>query len=242
MDILLAHGYFLYEDPHELKVMKPYPPLGVLYISSYLKSKGFEVGVFDSTFASMNDFNALLAKEHPSVVGIYTNLMTKFNVLKMVQICKANGTIVVLGGPEPPYYAKDYLTQGADIIVQGEGELTLEELLTHIAQHGLNRLEAIDGIAFRRDDGQVVETTPRAFIPDLSAHPWPDREAIDLPRYMQVWKDNHGKSSVSVIHARDVRIRVRGAVILSTAIPIAAARPPTPPTNCSGSKSATTLT
>ena len=202
MDILLAHGYFLYEDPHELKVMKPYPPLGVLYISSYLKSKGFEVGVFDSTFASMNDFNALLAKEHPSVVGIYTNLMTKFNVLKMVQICKANGTIVVLGGPEPPYYAKDYLTQGADIIVQGEGELTLEELLTHIAQHGLNRLEAIDGIAFRRDDGQVVETTPRAFIPDLSAHPWPDREAIDLPRYMQVWKDNHGKSSVSVIHAR----------------------------------------
>lgn len=45
MDILLTHGYFLYEDPLEKKVMKPYPPLGILYISSYLKSKGFGVGV-----------------------------------------------------------------------------------------------------------------------------------------------------------------------------------------------------
>ncbi|HLU11262.1 MAG TPA: radical SAM protein [Oceanobacillus sp.] len=202
MDILLAHGYFLYEDPHELKVMKPYPPLGILYISSYLKSKGFDVGIFDSTFASMNAFEETLAKERPPVVGIYTNLMTKFNVLKMIGICKAQGAIVVLGGPEPPYYASDYLEHGADIIVRGEGELTLEALLQHVAQHGLNGLEAIDGITFRRDDGQVVETAPRAFIPDLSAHPWPDREAIDLPRYMQVWKENHGKSSVSVIHAR----------------------------------------
>jgi len=32
MDILLTHGYFLYEDPKELQIMKPYPPLGILYI------------------------------------------------------------------------------------------------------------------------------------------------------------------------------------------------------------------
>ena len=50
MDILLAHGYFLYDDPHELKVMKPYPPLGILHIRAYLKGQGFDVGVFDSTF------------------------------------------------------------------------------------------------------------------------------------------------------------------------------------------------
>ena len=41
MDVLLTHGYFLYEDPHELAVMKPYPPLGLLYISSHLKARGF---------------------------------------------------------------------------------------------------------------------------------------------------------------------------------------------------------
>ncbi len=202
MDILLAHGYFLYEDPHEMKVMKPYPPLGILYISAYLKKQGFNVGVFDSTFSSMEKFKTLVAKERPSVVGIYTNMMTKHNVLMMAQICKAQGATVVLGGPEPPYYAEDYLANGADLIVKGEGELTLEELLPHLAQHGLTGLNTINGIAFRDVDGKVIETLPRAFIQDLSANPWPDREAIDLPQYMKVWKDNHGQSSVSVIQAR----------------------------------------
>ncbi len=44
MDILLTHGYFLHEDPHELKVMKPYPPLGILYNAAYLKRAGFDGG------------------------------------------------------------------------------------------------------------------------------------------------------------------------------------------------------
>lgn len=202
MDILLAHGYFLYEDPHELKVMKPYPPLGILYISSYLKKQGFDVGVFDSTFSAMSTFKALVAKKRPSVVGIYTNMMTKRNVLEMAHACKEAGAIVVLGGPEPPYYAENYLNHGADIIIKGEGELTLEELLPHLAKHGLSQLESITGIAFLSSDGKLVETLPRPFIADLSANPWPDREAIDIPQYMKIWKDNHGKSSVSVIQAR----------------------------------------
>ncbi|MEQ8673535.1 MAG: radical SAM protein [Aggregatilineales bacterium] len=202
MDILLAHGYFLYEDPHEMKVMRPYPPLGILYISSYLKSTGFEVGVFDSTFASMIEFAAYLQAERPSVVGLYTNMMTKRNVLKMVTLCKQIGASVVLGGPDPAYYAADYLAHGADIVIRGEGELTLEELLPHLAQKGLNDLGGILGIAYLDEQGNTVETFPRPQIQDLSAHPWPDREAIDIEQYMRVWKDNHGQSSVSVIQAR----------------------------------------
>jgi len=202
MDILLAHGYFLYEDPHELKVMKPYPPLGILYISAYLKQQGFAVGVFDSTFRTMNDFKNLITSERPSIVGIYTNMMTKRSVLEMVRLCKEAKLKVVLGGPEPPYYAADYLQRGADVIVKGEGELTLAELIPHLARSGTAQLESIQGIAFLDGDGKLVETLPRPFIPDLSANPWPDREAIDIPQYMKTWKDHHGKSSVSVIQAR----------------------------------------
>ena len=36
--ILLTHGYFLSEDEKERQIMKPYPPLGLLYLSAYLKS------------------------------------------------------------------------------------------------------------------------------------------------------------------------------------------------------------
>jgi anaerobic magnesium-protoporphyrin IX monomethyl ester cyclase len=202
LDILLAHGYFLFEDEHEKQVMRPYPPLGILHLSSYLKSKDFNVQVFDSTFSSLTDFEELIARERPPVVGLYTNLMTKQNILRMAAIAKVNDAIVILGGPDPPYYAAEYLSRGADIIVQGEGELTLEELLPHLAQYGLTRLENVAGIKYLNDDGQLVENGARAFIKPLSDLPWPDREAIDLDRYMQVWKDNHGQSSVSVIHAR----------------------------------------
>lgn len=202
MDILLAHAYFLHEDPHERAIMRPYPPLGILYLSSYLKARGFDVGVYDSTFDSLDGFRACLAAERPSLVGIYTNIMTKRNVLAMMRLCRQQGARVILGGPEPPHYAREYLLAGADIVVKGEGELTLAELIPHLTRHGTAGLNAIAGIAFLDDNGQLVETTPRPFIADLSVHPWPDREAIDIPAYMQVWQQHHGQTSISVIHAR----------------------------------------
>ncbi len=202
MDILLAHGYFLHEDPHELAVMKPYPPLGMLYVSSHLKAKDFDVGVFDSTFSSMDNFQQIVQDQRPPIVGIYTTLMTKQNVLKMARFCKSLGITVVLGGPEPPHYADEYLKRGADVIIIGEGELTLEDLLPHLAQHGLNQLGEIQGIAFRDDAGQVIRTAPRPYIQDLDAQPLPDRAAIDLPRYIQAWRDHHGIGSTSLVCAR----------------------------------------
>ncbi|MEO0563475.1 MAG: radical SAM protein, partial [Chloroflexota bacterium] len=202
MDILLAHGYFLHDDPHERAVMRPYPPLGILHLSSYLKSKGFDVGVFDATFATMQDYLDLVQAERPPVVGLYTNMMTKGNVLRMAAMAKAFDAVVVLGGPDPPYYAAEYLAEYADIIVQGEGELTLEELLPHLAQHGLNRLEGIQGIKYLDADGRLAENGARAFVKNISDLPWPDREAIDIETYMRIWKNHHGQSSVSVIHAR----------------------------------------
>ena len=39
-ELLLAHGYFLYEDPKELQIMKPYAPLGILYLCSHLRQQG----------------------------------------------------------------------------------------------------------------------------------------------------------------------------------------------------------
>lgn len=202
MDILLAHGYFLFEDPHELAVMRPYPPLGLLYVSAHLKAKGFNVGVFDSTFGSMSEFERLVQTAQPSVIGLYTTLMTKQNILRMMRFCQTQGVKVVLGGPEPPHYADEYLQRGADVIVIGEGEITLELLLPHLARYGLSRLWEVAGIAFRDDVGQVIRTDPRPYIQNLDEQPWPDREAIDLPRYINVWREHHGVGSTSLICAR----------------------------------------
>lgn len=209
MDILLTHGYFLYEDPHELEVMKPYPPLGILYISSHLKARGFDVDVFDTTFSRREAFEQYVRQEKPAVVGTYCNMMTKQNVLAMVRVCQEQDSTVILGGPEPANYPEEYLKRGADVVVIGEGELTLEELLPHLARHGPTEMQDIQGLVYREDDGRFVRTDPRPYIDDLDAQPFPDREAIDIGEYIRVWREHHGMGSVSLITARGCPYRCR---------------------------------
>ena len=201
-DILLTHGYRLFEDPHELAVMKPYPPLGILYLSSHLKAQGFAVDVFDATFADLAAFERALDERRPPVVGIYTNLMTRVNVLDLLPRIRSRGAKVVLGGPDPANHAERYLAAGADAIVIGEGEVTLAELLTAWRADGSADLAGTAGLAFRGTDGRTVRTLPRPNLPDLDAQPFPDREAIDLDRYVSTWREHHGRGSVSLITAR----------------------------------------
>jgi len=182
--------------------MKPYPPLGVLYISAHLKARGFDVEVFDTTFRSRQDFFEHVTRTRPRVVGIYCTLMTRQNAVAMARFCKAQGAVVVLGGPEPANYADEYLARGADVVVVGEGELTLEELLPHLQRSGPSGMSHIKGLVYREEDGTVVRTDPRAYIANLDAQPLPDRATIDVEAYLRVWRDHHGAGSVSLITAR----------------------------------------
>ena len=202
MDLLLTHGYFLREDPKELQIMKPYAPLGILYLSSHLRRLGFGVEVYDSTFGSLDELSRLLETERPGVVGVYGTLMTRRSVLAITAAAKARGWAVVLGGPEPSNYASEYLAHGADFVVEGEGEITLQELLPALRANGATAMANIRGLYSRDVSGGVVYSGPREQIPDLDAQPWPDRERIDIERYIQTWREHHGKGSISVITAR----------------------------------------
>ena len=99
MDLLLTHGYHLEEDPAE---KHPYPPLGLLYLSSHLKQRGTEVEIFDTTFNHPADFGRLVADETPPIVGISGNLMTRRNVLAMTRLAKDQGASTTsTGSPSP---------------------------------------------------------------------------------------------------------------------------------------------
>ena len=202
MDILLTHGYFLYEDPKELQIMKPYPPLGILYICSHLRKKGLDAQVFDSTFSSRQELWALLRQGPPSVLGVYANLMTRPNVVEILGVAKEAGWRTIVGGPEPGAYVQEYLAAGADVVVIGEGEVTLEELVPALKSRTFENLHQIEGIAFLAPDGLPVRTKPRAQIKDIDAQPWPARESIDMARYVEIWRQHHGMGSVSLITAR----------------------------------------
>src|ERR1700758_4645947 len=192
-ELLLTHGYFMYDDPKELQILKPYAPLGILYLCSHLRAQGFDVDVFDTTFSTRDLLFRHLRTENPAVLGVYANLMTRGNVLDILRVARAAGWTTVVGGPEPGAYAQEYLASGADFVVFGEGELTMQELLQALRAGASDSVGSIAGLAFIDAQGAMRQTAPRAQIPNLDAQPWPAREAVDIARYVRTWKDAHGQ-------------------------------------------------
>lgn len=201
-DILLTHGYFLWEDEKEQQIMKPYPTLGLLYISAYLRRAGFDVALYDATFGSRTELTERLARERGGVLGIYTNLITRSNIVWIIGEAKRHGWTVVLGGPESANYPAEYLAHGADVIVIGEGEATLAELLPALARNGPHRLHGVAGTTFRDEQGQIVANDARPQLDDIDSIPWPDRQQIDQQQYIDIWRTHHGMGSVNLITAR----------------------------------------
>ncbi len=199
MSIILTHAYYLYEDPLEAKIMKPYSPLGLLYVSGYLNEQKIENHLFDATFSNQQKQLDFIKEKKPKVVAIYANLMTKINVIKLVKILISEATYgfpkIVLGGPDVTYNLENYLKTGVHYIVIGEGEQTMFELYQAISKS--QDVSEVNGIAYLEGE-KVVKTPPREKIKDLSTLPLPNREGINIEKYLKVWKDNHGKSSMTV--------------------------------------------
>ena len=205
-DLLLTHGYFLFEDPKERQIMKPYAPLGILYLCSHLRGKGFDVDVFDTTFSARDVLFNFLRTEKPSVLGIYANLMTRSNVIAILAVAREAGWKTVVGGPEPGAYTLEYLQAGADFVVAGEGELTMEELLQAL-RDGETDFSKVAGLAFFDQDGKMCQMPPRGQIENLDEQPWPARDAIDIQRYVETWRTHHGSGSINFITARGCPFR-----------------------------------
>ncbi|MBK5257242.1 MAG: B12-binding domain-containing radical SAM protein [Vicinamibacteria bacterium] len=197
--ILLSHGYFLGLDPIEQKVMRPYPPLGLLYLSAFLKREGHEVTVFDSTFSTPEGLIETLRKSRPRVLGLYANLMTRARIVTLIARANETGIPVVVGGPDASGNVEAYLSHGASVVVRGEGEATLNDLLARWPG-GAPPID-VAGTSVRMG-GVTFHGPDRPLIPSLSGHPWPDREAIPLEPYLESWRGRHGYGSISLITAR----------------------------------------
>lgn len=198
-DILLSHGYFLALDPVERQLMRPYPPLGLLYLSAYLKSKGRAVRVFDATFSTPETLIETLRRDRPARLGLYANLMTRPRVVTLMGAAQTLGIPVVVGGPDASGNAEEYLREGASVVVRGEGEVTLAELLEVWTAKAPPT--GVAGTSVRIGE-EIAHAPDRALIPSLGSHPWPDREAIALEPYLDAWRGRHGYGSISLITAR----------------------------------------
>lgn len=177
--------------------MRPYPPLGLLYISAYLKQQGIGACVLDSTFLTQNEWKKNLLESQPEILCLYTNLMTKIKLLQLVKWVRKElpKCKIVAGGPDVTYNLENYLRHGIDFCVIGEGEETTFELVK--ALENKTSLNLLNGIAFL-DKGLLIKTESRKKIKDLSDLPLPDRATIPIEKYLNVWKENHGAATLNI--------------------------------------------
>ncbi|MCC6461030.1 MAG: B12-binding domain-containing radical SAM protein [Saprospiraceae bacterium] len=205
--VLLTHGYFLQEDPKEQAIMKPYPPLGILYLSAWLDRHGVDNAVFDTTFSSPELLQNWLLAQRPRIAALYTNLMTKRSVVEIMRFIRSQETLrhtrIVLGGPDVTHNTDEYLAAGADLLVIGEGEQTLLDIaLADAGEPAADpipvRFGHIPGLAFALSDGSTHRTAPREKLRELDELPLPNRQKIDLQQYLDTWKTAHGHSAISL--------------------------------------------
>ncbi len=71
-----------------------------------------------------------------------------------------------------------------------------------MVKNGRADFAAIPGLAYRNEAGAVIRTTSRAFVSDLDSLPNPDRTKVDLEKYLAVWRERHGYTSLSMVTMR----------------------------------------
>lgn len=178
--------------------------MGILYLSAWLDRFGVDNAVFDTTFSNKPALYEHLRAKAPEIVAIYTNLMTKLNVLEIIRFVRNSpeleNTLIVLGGPDVTHNMDDYLRAGAHLLVIGEGEQTMLDIVLARAQGVAvaDPFQNIQGIAYTLADGSVHRTAPRDKMRDIDVLPHPARHKIDLQQYLDVWKQAHGHSTISI--------------------------------------------
>lgn len=197
MKIALTHGYFLSEDPKEQEIMRPYPTLGLLYISSWLKQHDFNTSIVDSTFMQPEEWKEHMRNLQPDVVACYANLMTRVQVIRLVEWLQAElpDCVLIVGGPDVTYNKDNYLRAGFQYVISGEGEVTMQELCAALRDG--TSVAHIEGIT-RLVDGVPEQHPERSKLRELSVLPFPDRAAIPIEKYLDTWQQFHGKRTLNI--------------------------------------------
>jgi anaerobic magnesium-protoporphyrin IX monomethyl ester cyclase len=211
-DILFGQSYYLRFDPKLWRAMQPYPPLGTLYAASLMRQRGWEVALFDAMLSEgPHEWAEALDRVNPRYAVIFEdnfNYLSKMSLLRMreaafamIADAKSRRCMMIVSGADMTDHAEKYLEQGADIVIVGEGEETLAELIDHLEGRDSRTLAEIAGIVYV-DGGKVIRTLPRPVMRDLDALPFPAWELIDADRYRRIWQETHGYFSVNMVTTR----------------------------------------
>jgi len=182
------------------------PPLSLLYLGSFLKSKNYEVSIIDADILGydLDELVDKILKQKPGVVGL--NAMTPFvgmvlNIVKRIK-AKNKDIKIVLGGPHVTATLDELLKLSLDVdfLVYGEGEITLWKLLQALEKN--ESLVDITGLIYRHNN-QIIINPPRELISDLNSLPMLDfslMENFDIKNYTLFYSE--GRNTMNMLASR----------------------------------------
>jgi anaerobic magnesium-protoporphyrin IX monomethyl ester cyclase len=228
--LLFTHSYFYRFDPKQWKTAQPYPPYGTMYAAALLRDCGFGVKIFDTALRhSPSELLPVLAEERPRYLVIYDdgfNYLTKMCLTRMreaafemARMGKAAGCTVIVSSSDSTDHWEQYLAEGVDFVILGEGEQTLRELIVALDLGGQTARSAepfdpssILGIAYKSPTVHRQPSTvsrppstvhrPRPVLHDLDSLPDPAWDLVDLEPYRQIWMRAHGYWSLNLATTR----------------------------------------
>jgi anaerobic magnesium-protoporphyrin IX monomethyl ester cyclase len=161
------------------------PPYGIIQLAAFLEEKveGIEVEVLDcnAQHADWKDMEKHIESANPDIVAS-SSLATcnAYVVARTLETAKkVNSEIItVTGGQHFTATAQESLQEytDIDIVVRGEGERTLAELLKNVENR--HALEQTEGMSFRKE-GEIVHNPPRPLIEDLEELPYPGYHLVE---------------------------------------------------------------
>jgi anaerobic magnesium-protoporphyrin IX monomethyl ester cyclase len=201
--VLLIYPYF--RPPNDRSVFR-FPPLGISYLASSLLEAGHDVQVIDCTFMNKTDALAIAFDAKAEVVGIYCMVTMLDDCLWLARQLRAGTRLLMVGGPLPscdPFaFVRDF-----DVVVRGEGEMTVLELLQ--AYTSGSDYDTIPGLtllkktlADEKPGEETISTPDRPFIKDLDSLPFPARQLLPNQSYIQFGKKKYGYSITTVMSTR----------------------------------------
>ncbi len=143
-------------------------PIGLEYIAASLENIVDEVNIIDMELEK-SSFHTFLDAINPDLVAITMSATDHEEGLRIAKIAKEKGCATVLGGYHPTAIPDELLSHPqVDLIVRGEGEYTMKELVLG------DSFKDIPGLSYQ-EDGKIVHNSDRPLNQDLDALPFPAR-------------------------------------------------------------------
>jgi len=168
-------------SPDRRKASASWPPLGILYIASFLRQNGVDVSVLDQAAGnlSLTETVEWIRHQEPDILGISALNNSGLTAARISREVKSmNSHIVVVWGNILASFNTARILREypfVDVVVRGEGELTCLEIARRMERG--DDLQPVRGIAFRKN-GHAIFTEERPLLKDVDSLPFPVRDLV----------------------------------------------------------------